>query len=213
VRACDVGRPLSARPCPSTQRKNASGADPPAAHHYMPPMRARVRGRRPGPRPSWTARGQTRSSVGPEGGNNATGLSPPDPRAGTTRQVSPIAVSRGRRPPVGPLGLSRREASLCEPTRGSSASLTNVCVAHPRVEARPGPLAPQNKAAPAGPSQGNWSRSPHSLPREVGCTRENTPDPTMPVHGTAHDARTDDRAIATIIGVRPSNAISRHTCV
>jgi len=69
-------------------------------------------------------------------GDNATGPIPPNPRAGTTRQVPPIAVSRGRRPPVGPLGLL---------TPGGVSRRTHVCVASARVEARSGPLAPQKR--------------------------------------------------------------------
>lgn len=75
------------------------------------------------------------------------------------------------------------------------------------------PARATKKAALAGPAQGNWSRSSNALPGEAGCTRAGTPDPTMPVNWTAHDARTDDSAVAAIIAVRPRNAISRHTCV
>jgi len=69
------------------------------------------------------------------------------------------------------------------------------------------------KAAPSGPAQGIRSRSSHALPGEAGCTRSGTPHPIIPVHWTAHDARTADRAMAAIIAVRPRSAISRHTCV
>jgi len=116
--------------------------DPPLTHHRMLPMRAWVGGRRPGPHPRCPARGQKRSSVGLVRGDNATGPTPPDPRAGTTRQVPPIAVSRGRRPPVGPLRLL---------TPGGVSLRTHVCVASARVEARPGPLAPQKRRHPPDP--------------------------------------------------------------
>jgi len=117
-------------------------AGPPTAHHRMLSMRAWVEGRRPGPYPRWPARGQKRSSVGLVRGDNATGPTPPNPRAATTRQVPPIAVSRGRRPPVGPLGLLT--------PRGASRR-THVYVASARVEARSGPLAPQKRRHPPDP--------------------------------------------------------------
>jgi len=69
----------------------------------MPPMCALVGGRRPGSHSSWPAGSQKRPSVGPARWDNATGPPPTDPRAGTTRKVSPIALSRGRRSPVGTL--------------------------------------------------------------------------------------------------------------
>jgi len=75
-------------------------------------------------------------------GDNATGPTPPNPRAGTTRQVPPITVSRGRRPPVGPLGML---------TPGGVSRRTHVCVASARVEARSGPLAPQRRRHPPDP--------------------------------------------------------------
>jgi len=174
--------------------------------------------------PWWEGEGLGPTLAGPQEAQRGRAS---DPRAGTTRQVprprtrargqrdrSPQSLSRvaGDRLSV-PSDCSRREASLCEPTRWSSARLTNVRVANACVEAFPGPLAPKEKAAPAGPAKGNWWRSPNALPGEARCTRASTPDPTMPVHWTAHDARTDDMAIATIIGVRPRNAIGRHTWV
>jgi len=116
--------------------------DPPTAHHRMLSMRAWVGGRRPGPHPRWPARCQKRSSVGLVRGDSATGPTPPNPRAGTARQVPAIAVSRGRRPPVGPLGLL---------TPGGVSWRTQVCVASARVEASSGPLAPQKRRHPPDP--------------------------------------------------------------
>jgi len=107
-----------------------------------------------------------------------------------------------------PSDYSRREAPVGGPMCGSSARLSNGCVAHARKEARPGPPSPQKKAVPAGHVQGTWWRSSHALPGEAGYTRAGTPELTIPVHWTAHDARTDGRALAAIIGVRPRNAIS-----
>ena len=204
---------MAARPRPSTKREKASGVDPPAPHHQMPPMRASVGGRKPGPRPSWPAGGQERPSVGPAREKKRQVPRPPT-RARGQRDRSLQSLSRvvGDRLSV-PSDCSRREASLCGPTRGSSARLTHVCVANARVEARRGPLAPQKNAAPAGPAQENWWRSPHALLGEARCTRVSTPDSTVPGHWTAHDLRTVDRAMATTIGVRPRNAISRHTCM
>jgi len=75
-------------------------------------------------------------------GDNAIGPTPPNLRAGTTRQVPPIAVSRGRRPPVGPFGLL---------TTGGVSRRTHVCVSSARVEARSGPLAPQKRRHPPDP--------------------------------------------------------------
>jgi len=51
------------------------------------------------------------------------------------------------------------------------------------------------------------------LPGEEGYTVAGALELTMPVHWTAHDEGTDVRAMAAIIGVRPRNEISRHTCV
>jgi len=116
--------------------------DPSTANHRMLSMRAWVEGRRPGPHPRWPARGQKRSSVGIVRGDNATGPTPPDPSAGTTRQVPQIAVSRGRRPPVGPLGLL---------TPGGVSRRTHVRVASARVAARPGLLPPQKRRHPPDP--------------------------------------------------------------
>jgi len=117
--------------------------------------------------PWWEGEGLGPTLAGPQEAKRGRAS---DPRAGTTRQVprprtrargqrerSPQSLSRvaGDRLLV-PSNSSRREASLCGPTRGSSARLTNVRVANARVEACPGPFAPKEKAAPAGPAQGNW---------------------------------------------------------
>jgi len=110
------------------------------------------------------------------------------------------------------LDCSRRKVPVGVPTCGSSARLSNKCVAHARNEAHPGPPSPQKNAVPAGHVQGTWGRSSHALPSEAGYTRAGTPELTMPLHWTAHDARTDARVMAAIIGVRPLNAADRRVC-
>jgi len=87
-----------------------------------------------------------------------------------------------------PSDCSRREVPVGGLTCGSSARLTNGCVAHARDEARPHPPASQKRAAPAEHVQGTWWRSSHALPGEAGYTRAGTPELAMPIQWTAHDA-------------------------
>ena len=71
-------------------------------------------------------------------------LNTPQTHAREQRDGSPQSLPRvsGNRLSV-PSDFSRREACRGVPTRGRSASLKNVWEASARVEARPGPLAPQ----------------------------------------------------------------------
>jgi len=124
----------------------------------------------------------------PREGTTRQAPPPPDPGEGTTRQVPSIAASRGRRPPLGPLGLL---------TQGGVSWRTHAWELRTRDErvggarailCRPSPARATDKAATARPAQGNWSRSSHALPGEAGCTRASTPDPTMPFPWASHDA-------------------------
>jgi len=193
---------------------------------------------RPRPRPSTLSEQEselTRHDTPPHApyaclGGRGTALSPPEvarkrpkeverrTRARAHRDRSPAPQTQTReqrdRCPQSLVRVPGDRLSVPSDCSGRKACLGGpTCAWRERVSRHALALSRHKKGARAGPAQGKWSRSSNALPGKVGCIRAGTPDPTMPVNWTAHDARTDDREMAARIAVHPRHAIGRHTCV